>query len=92
LSAYQTITGLPNGTYTFSAWVQNWGSQNTLQLFAKNSGGSELDTAIPNTSGNWVLETIPNVPVTSGQCQIGIYTIANASDCCFVDDAIFTLD
>ena len=91
-SAYQTITGLPNGTYTFSAWIQNWSSQKTLQLFAKNFGGSELDTAIPNTNGNWVLETIPNVPVTNGQCQIGIYTIANASDCCFVDDATFTLD
>ena len=45
-SVYKTYTNIPNGTYKFSIWAKTNGKQNVLQLYAKNYGGSELDTLL----------------------------------------------
>jgi len=85
-SIYQNITGLSNGTYTLTAWVESSGGQNTAQIFAKNFGATELDSSINTAIGNWKEISIPNVNITNGSCQIGMFTDANAGNWCKLDD------
>ena len=86
---YQVVTGLANGTYTLSAWVKSSGGQNTTQLQAKNYGGAALTAAIGASAGAWVQVAIQNIRVTNGQCEIGVYSKANAGNWLYFDD--FTL-
>lgn len=88
-SVYKTITGLPNGTYQFSAWAMTNGEQDVLQLYAKNYGGAELNTAITTSDINWNIYTIDEIVVTNNQCEIGIYTVAGAGDWCNLDLLMF---
>jgi len=79
-STYQQITGLTNGTYTLSAWVLNSGGQNTVQLYAKNYGGTERNINLPVSSSQWVRVKIENINITNGQIEIGVYSNANANN------------
>lgn len=88
-SVYRTFTGLENGTYSFSVWAMTNGDQNTLRLYAKNYGGSELNTTIDTSDVNWNLFTIDNIEVTNGTCEIGIYTVAGANDWVNLDHVMF---
>ena len=83
------MTGLANGTYTLSAWVKSKGGQPVAQLRAQSYGGGLLSAAIPTSADNWVQVTIPNVTVTNGQCEIGIYSQANAGQWLYFDDVTF---
>ncbi|RZJ57945.1 MAG: T9SS type A sorting domain-containing protein, partial [Hymenobacter sp.] len=83
---YQTIKGLANGTYTLSAWVKSTGGQPTAQLRAQNYGGNLQAANIPTSSDTWVQVTIANVNVTNGQCEVGIYSQANAGQWLHFDD------
>jgi predicted Rdx family selenoprotein len=85
---YQTVTGISNGTYTLSAWVKSKGGQPVAQLRAKNYGGNSLSANIPASVDTWVQITIPNVNVTNGQCEVGIYSQANAGQWLYFDDFI----
>jgi hypothetical protein len=87
---YQTLSGLPNGTYKFSAWIKSDGGQPIAQLRAQNYGGALLTATITNTYGNWVLVELPNIAVTNGQCEIGFYSQAYASQWFYFDDVTFT--
>ena len=42
-------------------------------------------------SKKWTLVTIPNVQVTSGQSEIGIYSVASAGQWVYVDDVALTV-
>jgi len=86
---YQVVTGLANGTYTLSAWVKSSGGQHTAQLQAKNYGSAALTSTIGASPGTWVQVAIQNISVTNGQCEIGVYSKANASNWLYFDD--FTL-
>lgn len=88
-SAYQVLSGLENGTYTLSAWIMSNGGQKVCQLYAKNYGGEEKDTAIPVSDINWNKVTVDNIEVTNGQCEIGMYTEANAGDWVNIDLVMF---
>lgn len=88
-SIYKTFTDLPNGTYQFSVWAMTNGNQDILQLYAKNYGGTELDTAITTSDINWNVFTIDEIEVTNNTCEIGIYTEAGANDWCNLDFAMF---
>jgi hypothetical protein len=88
-SMYQNISGLTNGTYTLQAWVKSSGSQKTAQIFVKYYGGSELDYSLKSSIGSWTKITIPNINVTNGSAQIGIYSDANAGNWVRVDDLSF---
>ena len=85
----QSLTNLPDGTYTFSGWF-NRGTNNQAYIYAKNCGGS--DTAaddggagevadIPLTSSTgWEQVTIAGIVVAGGSCQVGFYVDAAATD------------
>lgn len=88
-SAYQVLTGLENGVYTLSAWIMSNGGQNVCQLYVKNYGGEEKDAPIPVSDIDWNMVTIDGIEVTNGQCEIGIYTEANAGDWLNVDLVMF---
>lgn len=75
-STYQNLSGLPNGTYTLRCYAKSSGGQSVCQLFIKNYGGTELDA--PVTSGEWTEITIPNIVISNGKCQLGVYSAAGA--------------
>lgn len=84
-STYQVKTGLPNGTYTLSAWVKNGGSQKTCQLYAKNFGGAEMDYALPVTDA-WTQIRLTGIPVSNGQLELGLWSDANAGNYASIDN------
>lgn len=88
-SIYRTFSGLENGTYTFSVWAMTNGDQDTLQLYAKNYGGPEVNTIITTSDTNWNIFTIDEIEVTNNRCEIGIYTIAGPNHWCNLDYAVF---
>ncbi len=86
-TATQTITGLENGAYTLSAWIQGGGGEGTLQLFASDCGGEPLTMDISNTGWQqWQNPTIPNIPVTKGECTIGLKVASSGGSWAFFDE------
>jgi arabinogalactan endo-1,4-beta-galactosidase len=83
----QTITGLENGTYTLSAWIQGGGGEETLQLFASGYGGDTLTVDIRNTGWQeWQNPAIEDIVVTNGECTIGLKVVSNGGSWAFFDD------
>ena len=76
----QTVTGLENGTYTFSVWMQ--GGEKTSSSFmqltidAVNTGWQE-----------WQNPSIENITVTTGQCTIGLRVVSDGGTWGFFDEA-----
>jgi hypothetical protein len=91
-SMTQTVTGLPNGTYTLKAWVKSSGGQNSAELFARGFGGAELKTSLKDRVDNWKEFTVSKINVTTGQCEIGVHQDANAHDWIEADDFTLTKD
>ncbi|GAA0136840.1 hypothetical protein YSY43_36810 [Paenibacillus sp. YSY-4.3] len=95
-AAYQVITSqvktVPNGNYTLSVWVKSTGGHNALRLFAKNYGSTvELQANVGSTTlSSWTEYVIPNIPVTNGQIEIGVYSNANANNWAAFDDFYLT--
>ncbi len=88
---YQTPTNLPNGTYTLSGWFSCSGGQYSVQFIAKFYGGSQLSVNIPSTGTyNWVQLTIPNINVTNGQVEVGLWSDASAGNWVYMDDVTLT--
>ena len=65
-SLSQTISGLPSGTYTLSAWVRA-GSAGA-QLAARGFGGTDKTASIPSST-SWTNVTISGIAVSNGQCR-----------------------
>ena len=86
----QTITSLPNGTYTLRGWVMNGGGQTTCQLYGQASGAAEQNLALPTASA-WTQVSIPGLVVTNGQCEIGLRSVAAAGNYCSLDDVELVL-
>jgi hypothetical protein len=89
-STHQVVTGLPNGTYTLTAWVKSSGGQTTAQIFVKSYGGTEKDYAINSAISGWTQITISSIAVTNGQADVGLYSVANAGNWAIVDDFSLT--
>ncbi len=87
VSTYKVVTGLANGNYSLRAWVQSGGGQNAASVFAQNFDGNATyrSTSIP-TAGAWTQITVTNIVVANGQCEIGIWSDANANNWLTVDD------
>lgn len=89
-SMHQVATGLPNGVYTLKTWVKSSGGQTTAQIFAKSFGGSEIDVSIARAIGTWTQITLSNINVTNGQCDVGVFSVANANNWVVADDFSLT--
>jgi len=82
----QTVTGLENGTYTLSAWIQGGGGD-ALQLYASDYGGDTLVVDFENTGWqNWQNPTIENIVVTNGQCTIGLRVVSEGDTWAWFDE------
>ncbi len=85
----QTVTNLPNGTYTLSAWLQGGGGENTLQLYVSDYGGDTLSADITNTGWLvWTNPTIPTFKVTNGKATVGLKVTSLGGSWAFLDDVL----
>ncbi len=83
----QTITDLPDGTYSLSAWIQGGGGEKTLQLYVSDYGGDPITVDIANTGWlAWNTPTIPEITITGGKCTIGLRVDSDAGSWGFLDD------
>ncbi|MGW7052774.1 glycoside hydrolase family 53 protein [Streptomyces sp. NPDC054887] len=90
VETYQYLTGLADGSYTFSAWVRSSGGQNAAYLALRNCGSPEQRTDLPPTpNGKWI-RLVASVKVTGGQCTVGVNSDARAGNWLNVDDVTFT--
>jgi arabinogalactan endo-1,4-beta-galactosidase len=89
----QTISGLVDGTYAFSLWIQGGGGEKVLQIFNKDCGGEAKTQDIVNTGWQqWSNPTIKGIQVNGGQCTIGLSLDSEAGSWAFVDSVVFFPD
>ncbi|HEY4104795.1 MAG TPA: hypothetical protein VGM44_12930 [Polyangiaceae bacterium] len=99
VSTFQTVSPLPDGTYTFKIWVDRSAGLISEYIFAKDYAKGQpaaqikvdTATAIENVYTQFV---IPNIQVTSGKCTLGIFTQGPndmANNWANIDDAEFEL-
>ncbi|WP_372663506.1 glycosyl hydrolase family 28 protein [Cohnella sp.] len=86
------VRSVPNGNYTLSVWVRSTGGQNALHLYAKNYGSTtELQAVVGSTAySSWTEFIIPNIPVTNGQVEIGVWSDANVNNWAAFDDFVLS--
>jgi hypothetical protein len=89
-SLTQSVTGLPNGTYTLAAWIESSGGQSVAQIFATGFGGATVDASVNTAMASWSHVSVPGIVVTNGTCQIGVQTTASAAQWVNVDDVTLT--
>ena len=83
----QTVTDLPDGTYTLSAWIQGGGGEKTLQLSVSDYGGDPVTVDIADTGWQvWKTPTIAKFHVTNGKCTIGLKVASAGGSWAFLDD------
>jgi arabinogalactan endo-1,4-beta-galactosidase len=83
----QTVTDLPDGTYSLSAWIQGGGGEKTLQLSTSDCGGEPQSVDIVNTGWLvWNTPTISNIAVSGGKCTISLKVVSDAGSWGFLDD------
>ncbi|HEY4245970.1 MAG TPA: family 43 glycosylhydrolase [Lacunisphaera sp.] len=88
---HQTVTGLPNGTYTLKVWYQSSGGQSTCRFFVRNFGGTEIQANVNTAQATWLQNTVStSIVVTNGQCDVGIYSVSPANKWVNVDDWTLT--
>lgn len=86
--AYQTLTDLPKGTYTFKAWVQGAYGK-SVDFFVKDSqGNKKVVTATNNGWREWSTPTITDINVDGGQYTIG-FSSNGGGDWGWIDDIEF---
>jgi arabinogalactan endo-1,4-beta-galactosidase len=85
----QTITGLKNGSYTLSAWIERGTGFNESYMYAKDTGTAEVKAELPQ-SGDWVQIHLP-VVVANNQLTLGFFADAIASSSNFMGVDVVTL-
>lgn len=85
----QSLSGLPNGTYTLSAWVKSSGGQTQAELYVTGFGGSELTASLTKALASYTQVSIPGVAVSNGKAEIGVRTRASAKQTITFDDVTF---
>lgn len=86
----QTLTGLAPGTYTLRAWVRSNDGQSRSVLRARFYGGAAREVGLPAGVTDWVRLEIPNLVVSTGQCELGLYSKATGGQALAFDDLAFT--
>ena len=72
---YQKVTGLEDGTYTFSAFF-SWGMAiGDIYMFARDCGGADPDPfPIPSTPADSFIEvSMTGIEVVGGSCEVGLH-------------------
>lgn len=87
----QTLTGLPNGSYKFSAWAKSSGGQATAQLYAKSSA-SEKTAPLSSALSAWTQISVSGITVSNGQLEVGVSTTASANQWLNLDDFALVLE
>lgn len=86
----QNIDELPEGTYTFRAWVRSSGGQDTAKIYIKDYSddtSEEASVSVAKTIGQWTLVTVcEDLSITSGHCEIGLMSKASAGQYVYIDD------
>jgi hypothetical protein len=100
VSTSQVVKPLPDGNYTFSIWVEHSLFLNAEYIFARGYSRAEpaaqmkLDTTEANDAA-YTQIVLQHIPVTSGKCEVGIYTDGGAdssTNWSLIDDAELTLE
>jgi hypothetical protein len=98
VTTYQLLSPIENGTYTLGVWVDRVsGTYNSQYLFVRGHSARDPDDEMTEvidlaTSSDYQQVVIDNIQVTSGQCEIGVYTHAKAFSQTNFDDFTFTQD
>lgn len=89
----QTVTGLSNGAYSFSLWIQGGGGEDRLQLFARDCGGEDLSIDVVNTGWQvWTNPTLTGIQVADGSCTVGMTVVSSGGSWAFYDEASLVRD
>ena len=82
----QTITGLPDGTYTLTAFVRSSGGQNVASLYAETTDG-RVTKSVKTGIDEWTEEIVSDsIKITDGKCTIGLYSDAHANEWVQIDN------
>lgn len=84
----QTVTGLEDGSYTLSCWLQggDCGGDAQFLLFAEQNGERTAVSAQVDGWANWQNPTVRHIQVTGGTLTVGIRVKAAANGWGTVDD------
>lgn len=88
---YQELSGLANGYYHLTAYIQNSGGQNACYISGKGVDGFERMTSLP-VSADWIKVIVRGIQVTDGTCVVSIYSDAKADNWCKLDAVQFIKD
>lgn len=69
----QTVTGMTDSVYNLTLDVTNTGVDGVCYAYAKAKGQTVSSTSIPVCAEELKI-TVPNVHITDGECEIGIYS------------------
>ena len=87
---YQTARGLPAGRYSARVRVKTEGGQTAAYLRVRGYGGADRQVALPPTpgglGGRWQPIELTNIEVSSGQCEVGVYSQAAGGKSLYFDD------
>jgi hypothetical protein len=75
---------IPNGTYTFKAWIRSSGGQSTAQMIATGMGSADCQVNIPGLSA-WTQITLDNIVVKNNSCEFGFRSVASANQWLDID-------
>lgn len=97
VSTSQTVTELPDGTYTFGLWVRRGAAFNDQYLFARGYSADDplAEMTIPTDTANdseYTLIELSGIPVTSGEVTIGIYSDGVDESWAHADDATLVME
>ncbi len=86
----QTLTGLTNGTYYFSANAQGGdiSDVSVMYIYVKDSAGNEIGKQLFKVDGwvNWQVPEIDGIEVTDGTLTIGVSVKSNSGSWGTLDD------
>ena len=85
----QTITDLPDGTYTLRASVMSSGGQNECVLYA-NTSGKDYAASLISKMSSWTDIVIKDIVVENGECEVGLYSDTIANNYVRIDDLYLT--
>ncbi|MFT4090273.1 MAG: family 43 glycosylhydrolase [Asticcacaulis sp.] len=84
-NAVQDVT-LPDGTYRLKFWAKSSGGQGLAKVYAAGHGGAELAHYFSGSVDEWTEITIPDIKVTTGRVQIGVYAEGKEGQWLRLDD------